>query len=756
MKKRIASFLLVLILVVNLTPLSGCGQTAEEREEITRGEWIILLGNEMGMSDYVNAEPYYSDVTQEAPAFPYVQSCKEWGVLAYEEGDAFHPDAPATKEFMAVTAALAASAIDSENTAEEDVLSQAVQLGILDSSEDLSDGVLPADAQDMANAAAQAYLDSSEGEIAEVDFADTYVELPSVENITVSGSTVIMPADAAKDIVPGSVFVVPGDAMNPFGVAVKATAVSVQNDVAVIQTVEPDLGEIFDSYKVYGSGIPEMEGAQLADGVTAAGEAAAGFLSASGEAFCIDNLTYTGEAPAARQTAKGISLSFKINFTKGTFSVSPEWDNHKVTIERLIPPELRTGGDIGASPSEDLGKIFEGSNFSAPQTITLLKDADGNPYLDKNGMEKVLTVTDKYKGGYNLTGSISLNNVYVETGFEFKKVFGIPTGIKRVAVETNYESTADVSLKGKVEEELTIATLPIPVAAGLSVEMELILYAEATGEIQVRLEAKNNTKFEYSEGNLKKVTTKDGSSTLEAAVEAEAGVAPAVVLKTLGISIIDAKLKVGVHGEASASLQYGMTLKDGEDGESRGYTLWGQCVLKTEVVLPVIKLEVGTKETLANKLSITGKWTLVSKDDAPIRFAPEALNKKWTLFEVEILLDSEEAEESFQDTENGRASDIGLLDLTRYTVSLQSDTPYQMELDLHGAESVPDVIWQSDAPGIASVDDNGLITPHEPGTARITVSLKDDPDISVTCVVYVTAFDESNWEFLPANMVYRI
>lgn len=766
MTKRLIALILVMVIMSGI--LSGCHNNdhntqTEEDYNITRGEWIAMLSEAMGMTDYANDDAYFSDIDSDDAIFSYVQSCHEWGVLEFEGEDQFHPDELATREFVAVTTALASSSIGSEDDiSKDDVLEYAKQVGIIAEDGGASDSVSLSDAQDAADTAVQVYLGASEESVVEIDFSDNVVDYSAIDSraISINGSTAIMQADMAWDLTADSVFIAPGDEMNPFGVAMKVTEISFQDDYAIIQTVEPELEELFDSYKVYGSGTPSLVGVQTNPGVSM-GETASNLSGVAEEnAYYLDNLVYSGEAATVQDIANGLSFTFNLNFTKGTISVAPQWNDNKVTVERLIPEELRALGDIGMSPSDDLGKIFEKSNFNAT-TIPIRTDADGNPYLDSNGMEKVLTVSDKFKGGYELTGSISLNNVYVESGFEFKKVIGIPVGIKRAVVEVNCETKIDATFKGSLSEEITVAALPIPIAGGLSVKMELVLYADINGELQVRAELSNNTKFEYNNGNLKRVTEKDASTSIEAAINLEVGAAPTVILKTFGIDIIDVKIKIGVHGESSAALQCGMTEKVVGDGNTTtdGYTLWGQVVLKTKVSLPVITLEVGTKKTLANKLRLTGSWILVSKDNAPITWEPAALNQKWPLFEIEIQGKISTADGNGNDPEGGSnywwATDTSQLDLKEYTILL-NDTPYQLELDLHGANVAPEVYWDSDNSSVAVVDQNGLVTPKDSGFTTITASLKNDPNIYVKCTVYVEKLGEENWEFLPSDMAYKI
>lgn len=108
MKRFIALFLSVMMVISMLT---GCSKgnfkfeeqpsKAEEKEEITRGQWIELLANNFGMTDCVDDTQIFTDVDKSNPYFNYVQACYEWEILDAESE--FKPDEPATVDFAIIT-----------------------------------------------------------------------------------------------------------------------------------------------------------------------------------------------------------------------------------------------------------------------------------------------------------------------------------------------------------------------------------------------------------------------------------------------------------------------------------------------------------------------------------------------------------------------------------------------------------------------------------------------------------------------------
>lgn len=86
----------VLIAVRFINTSSGTDEDA-----VTRFEWMEMLGEQFGLTEYSSTSPYFKDVDLDNPYFCYVQSAVEWGVIDKE--DNFNGDKAATGEFIALT-----------------------------------------------------------------------------------------------------------------------------------------------------------------------------------------------------------------------------------------------------------------------------------------------------------------------------------------------------------------------------------------------------------------------------------------------------------------------------------------------------------------------------------------------------------------------------------------------------------------------------------------------------------------------------
>lgn len=80
-KKRAAvvlTFIAVIGLLIGFIILHG---KSVDEGEVTRYEWMEMLCEQEGLTEYKNQAPYFSDVDENSFYFPYLQSAVEWAVL---------------------------------------------------------------------------------------------------------------------------------------------------------------------------------------------------------------------------------------------------------------------------------------------------------------------------------------------------------------------------------------------------------------------------------------------------------------------------------------------------------------------------------------------------------------------------------------------------------------------------------------------------------------------------------------------------
>lgn len=713
-------------------PDSDTAETIAAKDAIpylTRGEWIEMLANTLGMEEYVAETPYFSDVQNDSPYFPYIQSSFEWGVLAFESND-FVPYGAATKEFVAVTAVLASATKSAQENSVEELCAFAESKGVVSIAEgSWKDGVMLPEGKVAAAVAQRLYLDNDDEMVFEETISESVKDYTDISEdlVRVDGSTVIMPSYMAQELSVGDVYIAPATIMDPSGIAMKVANIRIDGELGYISTEEPDLGDVFDDLHVSAQVAPRADQIILAPGVQLGGYSAV--VADSDNDYYIRKLANDDGQP------EGVNLTFNVNFTKGTVSLSPEWNDRKITVERLVPvlPSEASGVVIKKNDGKEAGEIFEKTNFVASDILT---DELGNAILTKEGFEQRLDVENKFKSSYEITGSFALKNLYVKPTIDFHKVLGIPTGLDRAVIEINYDAETNLKLKGELEEELAVATMPIPVGpTGFTVELSLKLYVDASGEIQVKAEIGNNVKYEHSHGNNKKTQTSHQGATIEAAVEIEAGAGIEAMLKALGIKIINAEVTAGVNVESTATIKGSFVTEtlNSDDQVTEKMTYDVVAGIETVVRAPIVKLKIGTKDTLANRLKITFEWVILSKDDAPLQYKPQVdvLNGEIPLFTyvVESPLDPDNTDDATRqaDTEEEKKYDpFAKLTIEQLLITLNvGEQAYINVMTLPSNVDRNEITFTSKNASVANVNHDGMVVANGPGTAQIWVQSPD-------------------------------
>ena len=114
------------VLLILICVLTGCGKTggggsdtsAAGSEKLSKGEWIGLLGDQFGYTDYETTDDYYSDVTSDYEYYDEIQACAEWEVLTEEKE--LHPEDTATWQY-AIETSVRAIGIDKINKSDAGV-----------------------------------------------------------------------------------------------------------------------------------------------------------------------------------------------------------------------------------------------------------------------------------------------------------------------------------------------------------------------------------------------------------------------------------------------------------------------------------------------------------------------------------------------------------------------------------------------------------------------------------------------------------
>lgn len=763
MKKRILAVLLAAGLLLGV--LSGCGlmdifraelnsdspEASVEPEpkpepELTRGGWIKSLAEEFGLDESDTDTPYFPDVTPDNDLFPYVQAAGDWGLLApYSSAGSFGADEPVTWEEMAATAAIAAGWTQEGGEDApfdlEGALEYAAEEGILPAGSDLDSQATEQNGSASIAAAVATYMKRPQSS-ASVVYDDSVVDLSDVPSgrLQVSGSqisasgtvganeageavAVIDTGSGTAVIAPGSVLITASTALAPAGVAYKVASFEEQDGQIHFVTQTPTLEDIYEELNVTETVSADGGNIIWADGVSASPIRASG----NGQGYHISLLS--GGSGRGREAANPVSYNaggFSKDFRFGNGSFTKTWDNQNPSV---------TG---------PAGEALEKSNFNYTDTPSI-DDFGGST----EPWSKKLQVENKFSGGYEITGNITLNSLTVTTHVDYKRGwFDIPYGIKDAYVQVNSDISSTLTLKGNLKEELKIATIPIPIGpTGLSVSIDLYLYATASGTLEVGAKLSTMAKVEYQDGaGIKNTKNANATATADASIVITFGAKLSASLDALGvIKIMDASVSAGAEVTAEAHLKGECDVT--EEGQTTTLKYSEALNMQADIYAPIVSISAGGSNTLLGSLGLSKTWNVMTKGNC---WHKELLNKEWVFWEGTVTMDADgniiDEQEQLTGTETGngengpegdssQGADWGRLDIDIYYCALAVGESCTVHVSrLPEGRSASDVAWSSDNPSVAAVS-SGVVTAVAPGVTTVRASLDGT---TVLCTVSVS------------------
>lgn len=789
-------FSLVLAFLLTLSTLTGCVDTHfrfKDDTSLTRGQWIEQLAATFGMDDFEKDEAYFSDVPATDSIYTAAQSCYEWNVLR-DIGKKLKKNDGASLEF-AVSTAIYATGVDLSNEVgkndREKAINYAVENGIIPSGLNYSKWVTAEQSQELLSAAQLAYLNQSFTPVDKVKFLDTVSDQRNSNELTAINEGEYLIRNRKPNV--GDVLIAPGTPENPDGVAIKITEITDNGDgTYTVKTCTPELYEVFDEVEYAGVAIPKFEDIIPADGVQITQGSTISPVSYQTDedvSYKTMALNYTSTdkpvvatlgslsndsdiIPLGIGDSKETALSFTAtcNFTKGTVSINPAWSNASINIEQLLTGSgsatPNKGSDDQYNESLVSGEWFKKTSVFPDKNLFGKNPYDNDKAIEdyksgkisadelrnalkksqtKDGLEKTPNITNKFSGGYEIVGSVSISDLYFIPKYKLKtaKVLGIdtgvPTGIESFSIETNYSVSASLSVKGKLENELTVCSIPVSLGGVGTLKFDLIIYAELNGEIAVKASISNNTKTEYSSGKTKKTTTQSSSASAEANLEFETGPKIKAKLSLCAIPFIDAGVSAAVKVKSSGAIKYSTDWSETDDNfvinrkTTMGYNL--------DLYVPIVKLSIGTdKSTLANKLNIKFTWTLVGAEgsNAPLKAVEvNLLDDEVIIWQDSQTLPKNEGKEesSSGDNQSSSQSPGGNMQISSYYINLMPGEETAIELDYPNGYGADDFKWSTSDKNVVTVK-NGKLVAKKSGSAIVKAESKDGKYYA-NCAVYV-------------------
>ncbi len=444
MRKRLLATVLMLCMLL------GGGMLPAQAVEatVTRGEWISGLVQTFSMTVEAEAtlpDNYFSDMTAEMGCYQDVLLAVEFGVIRLEAGEAFMPDAAATRAFAAETLNFCLNFSLGDNPeytfaeAEETENPEALQVAINRGWFALSgEKVVPGQTvtkteADKMLADAKKIIDASvidENYESTYTFAEGVIVIPKTATVTIDKNYTVTASEYDNTIKKGDLFVAYS---GNIPVALKATGVSVKDGVTTISATPEGAEEAITAADSQGVMEIDMES----------------FEAEEAELFSVTD-TVTNETENLEVSLQGISYDKKTKTLKASHSIKlGSGTAGSVSVEL---------SDLKLYHSESTGSGRYTAYITANTTVTKSISFDFGNYL---GLPNSLTLGKINIGGIGnitLTVNISLKGGMTETedgvlmaGFEYVRNDGFR--LIKGYQKTNYSFVAEA----EVDIGLTLA-----------------------------------------------------------------------------------------------------------------------------------------------------------------------------------------------------------------------------------------------------------------------------------------------------------
>lgn len=762
--KRIISVLLALSILFGLVGcLSGC---SGDNALLSRAEWIELLSAEFGLDQYMDTEQAFTDVDSESAIFANVQSCAEWGILDNSVSKEFKPQENARASFAIETAVAAAGVDLNGRSVEEFARAEGI---VSEAYLDYNGNLTAGKANDIIDWAKSLYINREQEPVENVVLQESVKDITNAASAVQLSETAYAVSGVDFDAVKkDDVIILPPSEEYPSGLARKVVSVTQNADGSVTyETVEPALEEVCSDLEIATTIVPEKEDIILAEGVSWGISNTA--MDGLDGAKVVPLINTSSDSKVVETASRGLDFTLSVNFTKGKLSLSENWANlFQTTVDDTgllkgskefnslfgMGEKVTVGGEMGFSAqsglddTSKLGELFNKTSIIPDKNLfgkdpydntaaieaykagemsldELKKELD----LTKDQHEKeVASMTNKFKGSYEITGSLSIKNLYVEPEIKLEKFLGVPTGIEKLGVEVNYEVESTLKIKGKITEELVVCSCPVAVGAtGVTINVQLILFADFNGELGVKATIANNTKMEYSGGKFKRTAAKSSSLSADLSAQIDFGPGFKIDILFLGLNIIDTKVTAAVRLKFNA----GVSLKTSYSVDEEAITI-NRCTdytLKFSGYVPIVTLSIGQSNSFANKLKLSFSWEIIGEKGA-LKF--DIGEENATLWKEELVIKLREEEEKQEETADEiTGEDENIFDPSDY---LQLEV-YYIRLDENEQENVKiknlpdgytegDLIWTTEKPEIATIS-GGVVTGIGYGSTIAAVKTAD-------------------------------
>ena len=435
--KRWLSFITVCTLMITfiLSLFSGCSINVNSADKMIVSEWLYLINQKFGFSEYTETEPYIANITPENASFDDVQTAFEYSVLP-EGYTALDLDEELTREFCALTLA---GAIYIPNTKELNIadydklmfpesVTTIVNEGIMELDDNRNFNPNKNIEYDFAvEALERAYYSWANHKFenkANFKCVDNLIDFSGISTLSVTDSgnmvrdnkyikeqeewlevnnfsydetsgSINLNNISDKGIISGSIISLPASLEYPTGMYLKVDSIIDNEDgSSTLLTSDADIDELFENgFEFQESTLFDAQKAIIYDG--------AGNLISAGK--FTNNNEYIA-SPMRNEKSGSAKLKYNNSFSLGKgINATVKAEGDSVSVDISLSDSSSSHNKIKTSSSQSLTytKVFSGISYDYDLTI--------NPFDNISYQKAVLTydVTDKitYKGKVSGNGS---------------------------------------------------------------------------------------------------------------------------------------------------------------------------------------------------------------------------------------------------------------------------------------------------------------------------------------------------------------
>lgn len=526
-------------------------KTANE-DDISRYEWMEMLCEQSGLTEYQNEEPYYEDVNTNNSYFPYIQSAVEWDVL--EEEKKFDGEGYASGRFVLITAMKSLGEkklklyLDTEESITDTVYVQTALEHNLLKKEELSRGISRESAERVLEQIANLkYTEFWVDDYEEVVYQDGVVEIAAEDILEKKedGLEITVSEAILSDISEGTIIVYPPDKTG-LKAAKRISKVEAGGKLTLADNVKQE--EVLESFVV--SDIVELTAQDIFN-----------YYGMQAE-YSADNMAY-------RQGSMETMM--------------PVWDASKEITDKGFKIEV---------------SVEEGKN--GEKNYLEIKITDNNK---NEAFTLPLRQNVSWDSGYQI--ELDVSQIYAAAHVEFEPILDL----KYAEAALDIQSTFSGKIKAENSKESARVMLfetPVPLGSGIcGVDVLVYLVVSVEGEIYLEAELPANFCVKYDEkGGIRRDRSEQKEKKVELNVDCEADFMLRVepVLTCLFGDVMDMELDFGLALEFEENMRpTGMVCLD---------------LSAAFPVIKVSVCGDDKKDTWVGDKGVSVEWELLSGEDA--------------------------------------------------------------------------------------------------------------------------------------------